>query len=71
VSADWRPEFDGPERDGDVPGIDVPFCEACTDNGCRECQPTRLDIIRWTLRNWLRAVRDFLLHRKQDNELPF
>lgn len=68
----WEREFDGPERCGDVPGIDVPFCGACNDNGCRECQPSRLDRWRSGLRYRLRLLIDKLLRRKQDNDaLPF
>lgn len=64
-------EFDGRERNGDIPGIDVPFCGSCNDNGCRECQPTRFDVWRWGMRYRLRSLRDWLLRRKPDNELPF
>jgi hypothetical protein len=56
---------------GDVSGIDVPHCGACNDNGCRQCQPTRLDILRWELRSRIRDLIDKVLRRNRDDELPF
>lgn len=61
----------GDNFDWSGPAREEPFCGPCNDNGCRQCQPTRLDILRWDLRRRLREFADRLLRRKPDDELPF
>lgn len=57
---DWRDDHE-PEDDwwdDDLTGWEreEPYCVACNDLGCRECQPTRLDMWRWTLSDRLRRL---------------
>jgi hypothetical protein len=68
------PDDDAPEYWDDYDygfAKEEPDCYACTDAGCRACQPTRFDILRWELRSRVRDLIDKILRRNRDNELPF
>lgn len=65
----WECDDDGFDWFG--PAREEPHCGSCNDNGCRECQPTRLDVQRRRLRHRLWSLRGWLLRREPDNELPF
>lgn len=60
---DWDDNWHWYDDDPPAYVKEEPDCGACNDRGCRSCEPTRLDILRWRLRSRARDVLDKLRRR--------